>query len=143
MGAKATGFADLESDFQKALDEALDGAEKVVGAGCNNIKKTARRIVKERSVRGYLPHYPYAIGYTVKSEGTVASGEVGPESSMPQGGLGRIIENGSVNNAPIPHLAPALDEEEPAFAHYIEELGVRLLEGQQPADGPIVDPGGA
>lgn len=142
MGAKASGLVELKSDFQKAVDEATSGAEKVTGAGCNQIKKTARRIVRERSHRGYLPHYPLSIGYDVRTSGTVVTGEVGPESAMSQGGLGRIVENGSVNNAPIPHLAPALDQEEPAFAHYMEELGVRLLEGQQPLDGPVVDPGG-
>lgn len=142
MGAKVTGLRELRSDFQKAVDEAVDGAEKVTGAGCNEIKKTARQIIKERSRRGYLPHYPYAISYDVKTSGTVVTGEVGPENEKLQGGLGRIIEDGAPTSAPIPHLAPALDQEEPAFAHYMEVLGARLLEGQKPLDGPVVDPGG-
>jgi hypothetical protein len=58
-----------------------------------------------------------------------------------QGGLGRVIELGTVNNAPIPHLTPALELEFPTFERYIAELGVDLLTGQKTPDGPMVDPG--
>jgi hypothetical protein len=77
----------------------------------------------------------------VSVRGQVVVGEIGPDSNKLQGGLGRLLENGSVNNPPYPHLSPALDLEEPKFARYLEELGVKLLEGQGVAGGPVTDPG--
>jgi hypothetical protein len=141
MGARVTGLRELQDDLRQAADDAVDGAKKVVGQGCNNIKKDAQRIIRGASRRGYLPHYPRAISYDVTTRGMVVSGEVGPKPEKLQGGLGRILEYGTVNNAPIPHMSPALDIEDPKFVRYMEELGVRLLEGQEAPDGPVVDPG--
>ncbi len=124
MGAKASGLTALSADLRDAADGAVEQAKKVVGKGCMNIKKEAQRIIRANSPRGYLPHYPRAISYEVKAAGTVVSGEIGPDASRMQGGLGSLIENGSVNNAPIPHLAPAIEAEEPRFAQYIEALGL-------------------
>src|SRR5258706_2064640 len=112
MGAKATGLDGLSDDLRTAVENAIPAAKKIVGKGSLNIKKEAQRIIRERSVRGYLPHYPRALGYDVKAAGTIVSSEIGPDDAKLQGGLGRIIENGSVNSAPIPHLSPALDGEE-------------------------------
>ncbi|HEX2551114.1 MAG TPA: hypothetical protein VHK64_05935 [Nocardioidaceae bacterium] len=140
-GAKITGAKELSADLQKAVDTCIEGAKKIVGQGCNNIKKDAQRIIRENSHRGYLPHYPRAISYDVAVSGYVVSGEIGPKTEKLQGGLGGLLENGSVNNAPIPHLDPALSLEEPRFAPHIEELGVRLLEGGTVQGGPVEDPG--
>lgn len=142
MGAKINGLKELRADFRKAVEEAIPSAKKVVGQGCNNIKKDAQRIIRERSKRGYLPHYPRAITYEVKASGGLVSGEIGPEPERLQGGLGRLIENGSIHNAPIPHLSPALDAEENTFYSYMEDLGEKLLEGLTVDAGPEVDPGG-
>src|SRR6266403_5384154 len=141
MGAKATGLDGLSDDLRKAVEDAIPDAKKIVGKGSLNIKKEAQRIIRAYSKRGYLPHYPRAISYEVKSSGTIVSSEIGPKSEKLQGGLGRLIENGSVNNAPIPHLSPALDLEENTFFGYMEDLGEKLLEGKE-VDGPVVDPGG-
>lgn len=139
MGAKATGLEGLSEDLQNAVKNAIPDAKKIVGKGSLQIKRQAQRIIKGASHRGYLPHYPRSIGYTVSASGAVVSSEIGPESSKLQGGLGRIIENGSVNSAPIPHLSPALDLEENVFFGYMEELGESLLEGKK-VDGPVLDP---
>ncbi len=141
MGAKLTGAKELQDDFDRAVREAIPAAKKIVGRGSLNIKRDAKRIIREASHRGYLPHYPRSISYEVKVSGTIVSSEIGPDSAKLQGGLGRILEEGTVNNAPIPHLAPALDAEEHIFYGYMEELGEQLLEGKT-VDGPAVDPGG-
>lgn len=141
MGATAHGLTELERDLHKAAMEAVPAAKKIVGKGSLNIKKNAQRIIRGASHRGYLPHYPRSIGYTVKASGTVVSSEIGPESAKLQGGLGRLLEYGSRNNAPIPHLNPALDAEEGPFFRYMEDLGEKLLEGMTVDGGPIVDPG--
>ncbi len=142
MGAKASGLDELSDDFRKAVEDSIPGAKKIVGQGCNNVKKGAQRIIRAASHRGYLPHYPRAISYEVTVAGSVVSGEVGPDPAKLQGGLGGLLENGSRNNAAIPHLSPSLDAEEPRFAHYMEDLGAKLLEGLQVDGGPVVDPGG-
>lgn len=143
MGATSHGLKELESDLQKAIDRAVPEAKKIVGKGCMNIKKQARATIKARSRRGYLPytHYPRSITYDVTAMGLVVRGEIGPKSEMRQGGLGGLIEYGSVNNAAIPHLTPALDAEEPRFFPYVEDLGVRLLEGRDGPGGFEVDSG--
>lgn len=141
MGAKASGLDGLSDDLRKAAERAVPDAKKIVGKGSLQIKRDAKRIIRAASHRGYLPHYPKSITYEVTTSGTVVSSEIGPESERLQGGLGRLLEDGSVNNAPIPHLNPALDFEEPWFIRYMEDLGVKLLEGVA-VDGPAVDPGG-
>jgi hypothetical protein len=140
MGAKVTGLEELSEDMRSAVENAIPGAKKICGKGSLQIKREAQRIIKARSKRGYLPHYPRAITYDVKASGAVVSSEIGPDAEKKQGGLGPLLENGSVNNAPIPHLNPALDLEEHVFYSYMEELGESLLEGAA-VDGPVVDPG--
>jgi len=141
MGVKVTGLEELTEALQQAVKDAIPGAKKITGKGSNNIKKEAKRIIKAASHRGYLPHYPKSITYEVTAVGAVVSSEIGPEAEKLQGGLGPLLENGSVNNSPIPHLNPALDGEENTFYSYMEELGESLLEGKS-VDGPVIDPGG-
>ena len=140
MGAKASGLDELSRDLQEAVKRAIPDAKKIVGKGALNVKREAQRIIRERSKRGYLPHYPRAISYEVEAHGAVVSAEIGPKTEKLQGGLGKILENGTVNNAPIPHLSPGLDLEEHTFYSHMEELGEALLEGKY-VDGPVSDPG--
>jgi hypothetical protein len=139
MDATVTGLSELIDDLQQAQATVVEQTKKVVGKGCNNIKKDAKA-----RVTGYahLPHYPRSINYDVTADGATVTGVVGPDRDKLQGGLGRVIELGTVNNAPIPHLAPALELEFPAFERYIADLGFDLLAGQKAPDaGPVTDPG--
>jgi hypothetical protein len=122
-----TGAIEVADHFDEAAARFDPEAEKVVGKGSNNVKKDAQRIIRGASHRGYLPHYPYSITYDVTS-GEVIAGEIGPDSGRLQGGLGRLLENGSQNNAPIPHLAPALDLEAPKFEKAAGDLAEKLAE---------------
>jgi hypothetical protein len=135
MGAKVTGLRELSEDLQQAVKRAIPDAKKIVGKGALNVKRDAQRIIRGYSHRGYLPHYPRSISYDVKASGAVVSAEIGPKVEKLQGGLGRLLEEGSVNNPPYPHLSPALDAEENPFYSYMEQLGVDLIEGQK-VDGP-------
>jgi hypothetical protein len=139
VGAKVTGLEELDEDLQRAIADAIPAAKKIAGKGALKVKKRAREIIKANSPHGYLPHYPYSISYDVTAHGPVVTAEIGPKTEKLQGGLGRIIEEGTVNNSPIPHLSPALDEEENTFYGYMEDLGESLLEGRR-VDGPAVDP---
>jgi len=140
MGAKATGLEELSEELQQAWKRAVPDAKKIVGKGALQVKREAQRIIRERSKRNYLPHYPRAISYDVEAHGTVVSAEIGPKAEKLQGGLGRLLELGSANNAPIPHLDPGLSLEEATFYGYMEDLGEKLLTGGY-VDGPEVDPG--
>lgn len=141
MGATTFGWKELGDDMHTASERIVEDGKKIVGQGCNNIKKQAKEIIKGNSPRGYLPHYPRAIGYDVTAHAADIVGEVGPDAGKLQGGLGRIIEYGTVNNAPIPHLSPSLDAELPRFEQYAAELGEKLLNGEAGPDGPVQDPG--
>lgn len=119
------GFDDWIRALDQAAEDVADQGKKVVGKGSLNIKKGAQRRV---SGFAHLPHYPRAISYDVTSKGTFIESEIGPDKKRPQGPLGNIVEYGTVNNAPIPHLGPELDLEEPRFASAVEDLGADLLE---------------
>jgi hypothetical protein len=138
MGAYEHGMEELIKVFQLAVERAIPDAKKVVGKGSSNVKKGAQRIIRADSHRGYLPHYPRSIRYEVKASGYVVSSEIGPKTEYEQGGLGGLLEYGSVNNAPIPHMHPALELETPEFIGYMEQLGRALLEGTA-VEGPVVD----
>jgi hypothetical protein len=137
-----TGWKELGHDLNQASERIVDDGKKIVGQGCNNIKKQAQQIIRANSHRGYLPHYPRSIGYEVAAHAETITGTVGADPAKLQGGLGDLLEKGSVNNAPIPHTSPALDAEVPRFTRYAAELGEKLLNGQRGPDGPVVDPGG-
>lgn len=129
MGARATGLTELVEDFRKAAARTVPDTKSVVSRGSLNVKRDAQRIIRGSSHRGYLPHYPRSITYDITVAGAVVSSEIGPITAMPQGVLGRVLENGTVNNAPIPHLSPALDLEEPKFTRSMEELAEKILDG--------------
>jgi len=140
MGAKASGLKELSADWQKAVKNAIPDAKKIAGKGALQVKREAQRIIREASKKGYLPHYPRAISYDVDAHGATVTAEIGPKTEKLQGGLGKVLELGTVNSAPIPHLDPALSLEENTFYSYMEELGEKLLNGEY-VDGPEVDPG--
>lgn len=123
------GFDGSQMDFViTALDKAVAvmPAETagVVAKGALNIKNGARRRVA--GLR-HARRYPAAIDYdlTVTSRGAYA--DVGANKDKPQGALGNLLEYGSVKNAPIPHIRPAADEEEPRFDAAMENLAVKAL----------------
>lgn len=142
MGAKSEGLKEFAADLNKAAGTVVGRAKKIVGRGSLNVKKQAQQIIRANSHRGYLPHYPRAISYDVKATGDSVTGEIGPDRAKLQGGLARLLEYGSRNNAPIPHLNPSLDAEVPRFEGYAAELGESLILGEKgPEGGPVTDPG--
>lgn len=99
-------------------------ARKVVAKGALNIKDDARR-----RIRG-LAHaraYPSSITYDLWPNWRGAVAEIGPDKAKRQGALGNLLEYGSVNNPPHPHLAPALAAERPRFERAMEDLAVDAL----------------
>lgn len=119
-----TGLVELERDLSLAVVRAPERALKVVGKGALNIKNDAKRRV--RGLR-HAPAYPYAIGYDVGQGLKGPFADIGPDKDKRQGALGNILEYGTVNNPPRPHLGPALDDEAPRFEAALADLGEELL----------------
>ncbi len=115
----------LADDLRDAGREARAEAKKVVAKGALNIKNDARKRI---SGHPHLPYYPQAIGYDIEAipDGWLA--EIGPAKERRQGPLGHLLEYGGPNNAPMPHLGPALDAEAPKFARNLEEAVAKVLD---------------
>ena len=105
------------------LDEsaraAMPQAEAVVKRGALNVKNQARDLI---SGLAHAPHYPRSISYDVEVGVLGVEAEIGPDKDRMQGALGNILEYGTANNAPFPHLGPALDREAPRFMENIERI---------------------
>jgi hypothetical protein len=101
-------------------------ARAVVEKGALNVKDEARRL---SSGIAHAPLYPASIGYDVLRAGAfgLVEAEIGPDKDKPQGALGNVLEYGTVNNAPLAHLGPALDREGPRFAAAMLALGTEGL----------------
>jgi hypothetical protein len=100
-------------------------AGKVVTKGAVNIKTGARR---RAAGLAHAPAYPHAITFdTVTVTPAAVWTEIGPDKGKRQGALGNILEHGTIKNAPIPHMRPAADEEQPRFERAMEDLAERAL----------------
>lgn len=130
------GLDALAADLAEALADSPDEVRKVLQKGALNIKNDARARVAGIA---HAPRYPYTITYDTSTKGPRSEAEIGPDPDKEVGGgphrtpgnLGAILEYGSVNNAPVPHLGPALDAERPRFERALSDLEVRLLEGRR------------
>lgn len=123
------GFDGHDLDYViTSLDEAsaVLPAEttKVVGKGALNIKNGARKRVRGLK---HARRYPSAIDYDLYTTGRGAIADVGANKDKPQGALGNLLEYGSVNNPPHPHIRPAAEEEMPRFQVAMEDLAVKAL----------------
>ena len=122
---RVTGLNELVLQLDAATSRLPVEVQAVLGRAGLNIKKDAAARVGGRK---YLPAYPRSISYDVSAKLGGYQVEVGPDKDRPQGPLGNIIEDGSVNSAPIPHLSPALDAEEPKVVVALDALLGRLLD---------------
>jgi hypothetical protein len=117
---------ELAASLEVAGDRLPLTIRPVVQKASLNIKKDAQ----ERIGRGpYLPMYGRSISYDTEETGTSVTSEIGPDKDRAQGPLGNLLEYGTGDTAPIPHLGPALDAEEPAFLRYLEEAVAKAIEG--------------
>jgi hypothetical protein len=112
------------SHIGSSVDRCERDLSRVVERGANNVKRTAIANVRSWSTGTYLKHYPKSIGYDMLGP---LEAEVGPDSSKPQGGMGRGVEFGSVHTPPKPHMFPAADVEEPLFEKNVAVVIARSL----------------
>jgi hypothetical protein len=117
---------ELAASLEIEAENLPDTVRPVVQKASLNIKRDAQA----RIGRGpYLPMYGRSISYDTEASGTSVTSEIGPDKDRPQGPLGNLLEYGTGDTPPIPHLGPALDAEEPAFLRYLEEAVAKAIEG--------------
>lgn len=121
---KMSGLNELQAVLVAAERDVVPEAKKVLSKAALNVKNDARK--KASGIR-HAPAYPRSIGYDIDWQGTLGRAEVGPDKDKRQGALGNILEYGTVKNAPLAHLGPALDYEAPNFEKYLGQLGEDLL----------------
>ena len=103
-----TGIEQVERmfiDSPKALDRNLQLA---VAVNARKVQLAARRL---SSGHPRWVHYPRTITYDVTQVADRVEAEIGPDKSLKgQAPYGAIVEFGTPRTAPIPHLAPALEQ---------------------------------
>lgn len=123
---RVRGWDRYRDDFSDGQRDADDEFRKVVNRGALNIKTDWRR---RWTGHPHLPHLPNAVTYDVASAGHVHTAEIGPDKGRRQGPLGTIIENGSINNAPIPGGRPAARAEEPHLVRAAADAAEKAVGG--------------
>lgn len=115
---------ELAAELKKAGILAPTAARVQVQRSALAIKTDARHRV---SGRPHLPAYPFSITYDTALTLYGATAEIGPDKEKPQGALGNILEYGGTRSAPIPHMGPAGDAEEPKYVAAMEALAIKAL----------------
>lgn len=126
INVDTSGLDDLAADMVMAGIKVGDEVYAVVKRGAQNIKTDWRKRAR-RSAGSHGRHYPRSIDYDVIRLGDRIDAEIGPNTALPQGGMGRGFEYGSVNTAPKPDGARALTAEEPKLIKHLEDIATRLL----------------
>ena len=109
----------LSADIRRALVRHPDKVRAALAVSAFDIKRRARARVDGLA---HAPAYPASIDFEVGRTLLGMQAEIGPDKGKRQGALGNILEYGTRNNAPIPHLGPALQAEIPGFVRAIERI---------------------
>lgn len=122
----AVTLREAADDLARGVDRVITELEAIGHRGANNMVRFARaRVAGMRAA----PAYPYSIGYDYRASTRLLTWEVGPDKARRQGALGNLIEFGSVNNSPRPHIGPALNAEEEAWVRHSAAAIDRLWGG--------------
>lgn len=132
LGVDMSEVNHLAADLIAASFATLPMAEKVLEVGAAKIKKDAQRNIRAADKAGRLPGYPSSITYDTQTRGTSVSAEVGPDKDRNQGPLGNVLEYGTSDTAPIPHLQPALEAEAPVVEQLLAAGAAALIDKPGP-----------
>lgn len=121
-----TGMRELRADLASAPAEVTRDAEAIVA-------RSAAAIQRDWTSRWSGFASAPSLGAAVSSDvrpgflGGITA-EIGPDKGRRQGALGNLLEFGSVNNAPHPGGAPALDAEAPRFQLALQQAAGDALD---------------
>ena len=116
-GGSVNDIEALVTDLRRASRRAQQDARGVIQQATIRVRDEARQLAPKRG----LPHYARSISAETTTQGGTIVGEVGPEKGG-QGSLGHLLEYGTSRTAPRPHLAPALDHEEPRLDDALADI---------------------
>lgn len=137
IGADFSQVNKLGRDLVGAQRRAIRAVTQAARTGGANVKKDAAATIRGyRHSPTHLPSYPSSISYDVTATGSAIVAEIGPDKEKRQGPLGNLLEYGSANNAPMPHLQPALEREDPEFETRVLESGYASVFPAVRAGGP-------
>lgn len=118
----------LGDDFEQAPKRARIGMTVATVKAGLEVRNKSRALIDGQRRGQYLKHYSTAITAEVTGGGSDApSVEVGPESGMPQGGMGRGVEFGSARGKPLPHMVPSFEQVEPQYVEALELVAERSV----------------
>ena len=120
---------DLAQDLAGAGKRLAREVPKVIKKGANNIKMDARKRYREQAGahgKGHAWRYPSTISYDFTTAARKVEAEIGPDKEKPQGALGNLLEFGSANSAPLPHLVPAWEKEIPKTEQALGDVLARV-----------------
>ena len=104
---RVEGLDRLVADLLAAPGKVQRGAWPALEKEAERTKNDARSFAPGGPM---LPAYADSITHDVRHAGSgVLEAEIGPDKGLAQGPLGNLLEYGSVKNAPLSHLGPALD----------------------------------
>jgi hypothetical protein len=126
VSADVSELLQYASHITSAVERATPELSKVVERGAVNVKRGAVNGLRDlhRTSFRHLKHYPRSISYDMLGP---LEAEIGPDSAMPQGGMGLGVELGSMHTHPMPHLFPAGDQEKPRLEKQAMLAFVRAL----------------
>jgi len=113
------GVDALVDGFERKGRVVFDEVVKVNTVAGFHVRDDARAAVEGLA---HAPHYPRAITFDLRHGLTYTEVEIGPDKDLPQGPLGNLINYGSANNPPNPHIEPAADREEPRWHGHMERI---------------------
>lgn len=127
MHLSLDGFEGLADDMDRAGSRVADELYPVVKKAAVNIKRVWRRKAK-RTGGAHGKLYWLAIDFDLGRLGDRIDAEIGPRAELPQGGMGRGFEYGSVHTAPHPDGEAAVEAEAPRFRVQAEAAVYRALD---------------
>lgn len=133
----------LAEDLEGAQQRIEAAVEPIIKRGAQNIKtETQRRLRGILTGRGMARSggqrlqrlssaraYVRSISYDVTADDGRVEAEIGPDKTMRQGALGNLLEYGSSNNPPYPHLRPAAEAEQPRTERELLRAAVKAALG--------------
>lgn len=132
LGVDMSEVNKLAADLTAASFAVLPATEKVISVGAVKVKKDAAKRIKAADQYGRLPAYPSSITYDTGTRGTTVTAEIGPDKDRNQGPLGNVLEYGTSDTPPIPHLQPALEAEAPIVEQMLAQLAAGLVDKPGP-----------
>lgn len=128
LEVRVEGADGLAAAFEAAPGQAREVLIEVLDTSGTRLRDDWRRLAR-KSARRHGKRYPSSITSEVSADEGVLFADVGPDSALPQGGMGRGFEYGSVHTAPHPDGATAFAANVEPFERAVDDAVDRILRG--------------